>query len=92
MMQGIPQPQDTNSDFKTRSVTFPYRACSLTSPNTPNFLPEHTIEILIHKKNTSTALQYNKAVFPFPIWFRSPAITGTMKLYNFKNELAHRAL
>jgi len=31
-------------------------------------------------------------VLSFPLWFRSTAITGTMKIVHYKNELALRAL
>jgi len=33
-----------------------------------------------------------KIVLSFPLWFISTAITGTMKIVHYKNELALRAL
>ena len=33
-----------------------------------------------------------KIVLSFPLWFRSTAVTGTIKIVHYKNELALRAL
>ena len=97
MMQGIPLPPkyhfwlSENYDFFSQSMPI------LTSPSPP--CPRSLF--LEYSQNTHWSIKKHqypitnyiiKIVLSFPLWCRSIAITGTMKIVHNKNELALRAL